>query len=604
MIPAAFVVIVAAEALVYAFIRSKGVSTTGDEPHYLVVARALSHLTVHPLQAYETDLRTHQIYHWPAGTAPTNLNLELYTGPHGPVSTHNLGLSALLAPFVALGGTSLARLGLMAIETVGFIYFYLRGARLAGLSLGARVILAVVIGSPAIWLAGTQIYPDLLTGILIACALVDVVAVETRGRLDGLGLAVSAFSLALLPWLHQQNLVPALFILIAFALVARQTHRWRAVAVIAVVAAASWLLLLAYNLYDYGHPLGLPQPFPSLNKAGITDILGLLMDRHQGLFVQVPTAALGLIGLWLWRMKTPVAVIATVAAIGSLIYLNGTFIHAPYGGDTFAGRFAWSSLIPLLAWCPMQIASLSRSQARLWGLGAVAAVLWLLESVPILRGDHVFYNQLTAGIPWDPSTYPGWWDRIDRLLPVFIPGSRLLGSPWFGLPVELVLLGLAILAVSTVTRLGRTGIVRLGIGSVALAIATGALALVAPIPLPARPLAFSDADLGGPIRSGTSPAAGPTVRLQGVGAGTFEIVVDYTLQGPAGSGTIVSYCTRGSASTSAQPGTSTGPTILPGTHSTVITLHCPSGTIWFEMVVQPATTLAVGKAVLAKIANG
>jgi len=61
-IAAAFAVIVAGEALVYAFMRSKGVSSTGDEPHYLIVAKALSHFTVHPLQAYKVDLRTHQIY--------------------------------------------------------------------------------------------------------------------------------------------------------------------------------------------------------------------------------------------------------------------------------------------------------------------------------------------------------------------------------------------------------------------------------------------------------------------------------------------------------------------------------------------------------------
>jgi len=604
-IAAAFAVIVAGEALVYAFMRSKGVSSTGDEPHYLIVAKALSHFTVHPLQAYKVDLRTHQIYAWPPGTEPTNLTLELYSGPHGPVSTHNLGLSALLAPFVAVGGAVLARVGLMAIETAGFIYFYLRSAILAGLSRAGRVVFAIMIAGPAIWVAGTQIYPDLLTGILVACVLVEVAAVESQGHLSLLGTAVAGFSLAVLPWLHQQNLVPAVLALISLAVVSRHAvvtghaQVGRSLVVIAIVSAASWLLLLAYNLYDYGHPLGLPQPFPSLNKAGITDILGLLFDRHQGMFVQVPTVTVGLVGLWLARRRTPVAMTATLASAASLIYLNGTFIGAPYGGTSFAGRFEWSSLVPLLVWCPPLIAALG-SKARIWGLGAVAALLWVLESVPILRGDHIYYNQLVAGPPWDPSTYPGWWGGFDRLLPEMIPRSRLFGWPWFALPIELILLVLVAALALRLTRPRQPATLRLGILSASAVVATGVLALAAPLPLPSRPQAYTDQDLGGPIQSGAAPASTAAVPLQGVGAGTFQITATYALHGKVGSATMTAYCTHGTAKSSSPATATARPTIVPGNHTTIMTLHCPTGTIWFQMAVQPATRLAIDNLALTK----
>ena len=425
-LPAALVGLVAAEGLLYSFIKSKGVSVTGDEPHYLIAAKALTHLSVHPLAAYKVDLRTHQFYNWPAGSQPTNLFLQLLGGPHGPVSTHSLGLSALLAPFVAFGGGLVARLGLVGIEAAGFIYFFVRAANLSALNRLARVVFAVVLASPAIWLAGTQIYPDLLTGILMAAALVDVIALESRARLDGLGTAVSALSLALLPWLHQQNLVPAALILVTFAAAASHARAWWTFLVIGIAAATSWLLLLAYNLYEYGHPLGPTQPFPSLNKAGITEMLGLLFDRHQGLFVQVPLAALGLVGLWLGLRIAPVAVMATLVSAASLIYLNGTFYHAPYGGLSFAGRFQWASLVPILLWCPFVIASFDRSKARLWGVGLFAAALWMLESVPIVRGEHSYYNQLTVAAPWDPSTYPGWWGGVGPAVRGVRPGQPAL----------------------------------------------------------------------------------------------------------------------------------------------------------------------------------
>jgi hypothetical protein len=109
--------------------------------------------------------------------------------------------------------------------------------------------------------------------------------------------------------------------------------------------------------------------------------------------------------------------------------------------------------------------------------------------------------------------------------------------------------------------------------------------------------------VGGPLQSAVLPATGPAVALQGVGAGTFRITVDYTLQGDPGSAKLLSYCTHGVAAGPTQANASTGATIPPGNRRTVMTLRCPAGTIWFQMAVQPATSLAVGELVLAKTAN-
>ncbi len=602
-ISGAFVVIVFAEALVYGVMKSKGVSTTGDEPHYLIVAKALSHLNFHPLGAYKADLRTHQIFNWAPNTQPTNLNFQLYNGPHGAVGTHNLGLSALLAPFVAVGGAKLGRLAMMSLNTAGFIYFFIRSANLARLSSRAKVVFALLLASPAIWLAGTQIYPDLFTGVVMTCTLVDVAAVEMRGRLDAFGIAISSVALAALPWLHQQNLIPAIFIVIAFAVVAGRARQWRTFVIVALVSVASWLLLVGYNVYAYGHALGLPQPFPSLHGAGITDILGLLVDRHQGLFVQVPTAALGCVGLWMGRRIAPVAVMATLAAAASLLYLNGTFTGAPYGGASLAGRFEWSSLVPLLAWCPLVISSYGRSRARLWSLGAVAAVLWALESVPILLGDHVYYNQLAGGAPWDPATYPGWWGGFDRLLPEFVPGNRLLGGPWFGLPMALFVLGGTVVIVGVTARLKRKGMIRVVMASVALCIALGVLANVTPYPLPAHPLVLT-AEVGGPLRSTAAGSGMRAVPMVGVGAGTYNVEVVYTLHGDTGSGDFAAYCGAAATPASTQSSAPLNPALEPGSHVVAQPLHCPMSTLWFEMKVQPSTTLEVDKLVLTKTASG
>jgi hypothetical protein len=604
---AAIVVLVALDAAVYAFVKRKGVAETGDEPHYLVVARAVSHFTVHPLQAYKVDLRTHQLFDWAAGTRPTNLVLQLYDGPHGAVSEHPVGLSVLLAPFVALGGAGPARLGLMALNSAGFVYFFHRASALSRLGLRARVVFALVLTGPAVWVAATQIYPDFLTGVLLACALVDIVALEQRLHLDIPGAAVSAACLAVLPWLHQQNLVPAVLALAAFLLLGWRARRqrpgtgaWPIAVAIAAVSVVSWLLLLGFNIATYGHALGLPQPFPSLNGAGATEILGLFFDRHQGLFVQLPTAVVGLVGMWVGRRAAPVALIATALGAASLVYLNGTFTQAPYGGLSLAGRFEWSSLVPLLVWCPFAIAAIDRVARRVWGLAAAAAALWVLQAAPIVTGHHQYYNQqLFPGLPWDPAGYPGWWGPFDRVLPALQPTGAQFGLPSYALISEVVLLLVATALIASATRPGRAGLLTTTGLSVAVGAGTLALVLAGPLPLPGRTLTFPGADVGSPLVASVS-AVSVSLPLQGVEKGTYIVTIDYRVEGSTGSA-IESFCEHGPA-TAGTP--SSAASLLTGSHTASLELRCPKGTIWFGAAVLPATKVTIGDVRVKKISNG
>jgi hypothetical protein len=599
-----WVALVGVGGLVYRVITRRGVQTTGDEPHYLVVAKALTELTIHPLKAYQSDLRTHRIFDWPAGAQATNLNLQLYTGPHGPVPTHSLGLSLLLAPFMFFGGDRLPRLGLMAIEAAGIIYFFVRAANAARLSRTARLIFALTLACPALWLAATQIYPDFLTGVLMAGAIVDLVILETSGDLGGWPTAVSGACLVVLPWLHQQNLVPAAILLMAFLVIGIRARRYRMVVYLTLASAGSWLILVAYNLYAYGHALGLPQPFPSLNPAGVTEILGLLFDRHQGLFVQVPTAVLGLLGLWSARRAAPRAAIATLLAAASLLYLNGTFVHAPYGGTSFAGRFEWSSAFPVLVWIPFELLALTRTRRWSWAVGAVVTILWVVQSIPILRGQHVYYNQFTTAAPWDPSTYPGWWMGLDRLLPEMDPGGRLFGWPWFGLPIAVGVTLVVTALIATWPAVGRVGATRLAATSAVATVAVAVLAATAPLPLPSGPLTYTDADFGGPLRTGAAPERPPPVPLTGIGRGTYRLAVDYQMSGPSGSSAISVFCGGGRPITSVTSASSQHLNTEPGGHHALLNLSCPTGTIWFQMDAGPFSDLAVTYVSLTKTSSG
>lgn len=588
-----------ADSAVYAWIRNRGVSETGDEPHYLVVARAISHLSVHPLAAYLADLRTHQLFAWPPATPPSNLALQLYTGPHGPVSTHPVGLSVLLSPFVAAGGAQLGRAGMIVLNAAGFVYLFERSTRLARLDRRGRAVTATVLAGPALWVAATQVYPDLLTGVMLAAAAADLLTLERTGRMDRLAVIASAGFLAVLPWLHQQNLVAAGFVLAGLAVAGRRARQLRPVAFVAVTSVVSWLALVGFNLREYGHALGLPQPFPSLNGAGVTEILGLLFDRQQGLFVQMPLAALGLVGMWLWRRWTPVATVATLAAAASLLYLNGTFVHAPYGGVSFAGRFQWSSLVPLLPWCPAAVEELARRSGRLVALGLGAGALWILQAIPLATGGHSYYNQLAAGAPWDPSAYPGWWGPVDRLLPVMVPGGPLLGRPGFALAAEVAVLGAATAVAVCATRAGRRSLLVSAPPALIVFAAAALLAGSAPLPLPAGPLSYPGSDLGSPFVAGASVIRAG-VALQDVAAGTYTLTVRYRLEGSGTAAELDPHCFA-----TALPQTRVRPAILAGgSHVATVQLHCRPGPLFFAADIEPASTLTITSAQLRKTASG
>ncbi|MDA8341946.1 MAG: hypothetical protein M0007_06960 [Actinomycetota bacterium] len=538
----AFVALVGLETGVYLFARSKGVNITGDEPHYLILARALTHFSPHVLWAYERDLRTHAIYPWPPGaTIHTPGLLHAYAGPHGVVSAHALGISVLMMPFMAVGGKNLALVGFFGVEVVGLLYLHQRASWLLGLTRGARVVFAVALAGPAVLLAATQIYPDFLSGIFAACALLEVAVIERRRTVSALSVAVVAATAAYLPWLHIKDILLGGVAVAAFAVVAVRLRAWRPLVVVAVVVSVSWGLEAAYDLYYFGHLLGLPQPAPTLTRQGVTQTMALVFGREQGLFVQAPVAVLGLAGMWLARRRSPVAIVATILGAGAIVGLNGSYLEDPFGGTVLQGRFEWTAVPLLVVFTACTLAELQRRRVRLGVVGGAVGGLWVLQAVPLLADHHHYYNFFPAP-PWDPALYGGWWWWADRLLPEFSQPQRVFGAPWYALLFEVVLLAVALAAVLRLASprhvARRPAATSTGLAVVAVVV----LVAIAPTTLPPRPLTWTGSDLGGVLtaRVGTPVSRSP-IPLQGVGAGQFTATFRYTLSGATG-GEVSLFC--------------------------------------------------------------
>jgi len=593
-----FVGAVGFETGVYFFTNSEGVSVTGDEPHYLILARALSHFSPLVMWAYHLDFRTQTLYKLPPGAKFSNIPNHVYAGPHGMVSIHGLGVSALIAPFLAIGGKNLAFIGFFTVEVAGFIYLHQRGSYLAGLTRSGKVVFGLALGGPALWLAGTQLYPDLLTGIGLASALIEVGIVERYGRLTRQGAWVFAAVIAFLPWLHVKNFLPSLVAALAFVAVAMRARAGRASVIVIAVVVTSWVLLLAYNLYYFGHLLGYPQPNPELTKNALILTTGLLFDRDQGLFVQLPTALLGVAGLWCARRSVPIWATATLVSAGAVLLLNGSYTRVPYGGEALAGRFEWTAVPLLLAGCPLLIARLDLVPRRVWGAGAVIGALWVVQAIPILDGSHVYYNASNPP-PWDPSRYPGWWPRIDVLLPQLSPRGPLVGAPGYALVIEGALAAWTLWFAVRLTRTERIDGRYLGSGVALVALTLAYLSAIAHYPLPAGPAPINESELSHPLVAGALPRSDPRVNLEYIGTGTYRGVLTYRLLGPTASGTLMLGCTHPTGSSRSRPLAA----LLPGTDSTAATIHCRAGTLWYQTSVGARSQLAIQSLVVTKTAN-
>ena len=450
------------------------------------------------------------------------------------------------------------------------------------------------LGGPALWPATVQIYPDLISGIFLSAALLEVAVVERHHRLTRTGLWVFGFTMAFLPWLHVKNVLLAAVACAGLATVAGR-HRLpaRPLVVVGAVIAASWVLLFVYNDYYFGHLLGLPQPNPSLTRAGIAQTLGLLFDRQQGLFVQLPTVILGLVGMWLVRRRLPIAVTATGLAAAAALLLNGSYTSVAYGGSAFAGRFQWSVMAILIAWAPLALRRIDRSTTRIEVLAAAIALLWVAQAVPILAGRHDYFSADVPTPPWDPSTYPGWWSGLNVLLPVFTSPTRVLGNPWFALLVGVALAAAAALVTLRLCRRRPISVIPLGSGISLVAVGLIALAVVAPRPLPSHPLSFRGSDIGAPLMAVAQPVTGPAIPLQGIGTGTYTAALDYQLSGSPGAATLTLYCTRGTPTSGSPPDSSVTETLLPGDHTARAELRCPAGVRWAQLAANPQSHLAV-----------
>jgi hypothetical protein len=401
---APLVVAFAAYLIVY---ESMNPGTTGDEPYYLLVAESIAFDgDVDLRNDYASRERTLRV----VNVFPLSSHAAVYKGSGELRTLHGVGLSALLAPAVGLGGLTGARIVMVLIAALLAHQLYFLLADL-GLRRRYRISAWIAVAFCMPVLAFTsQIYPELPGALLV----IIVLRIILRRTASTWALAMGSVASAMLFWLHVRYFPISFALLAGLAYAAtsdRQAgtaspakrglrervrtvgadlnrhlvaarRRWRTATLPVLVPYAVILaLFLAAFEYWYGSP-DPRTPYYAYSKTtlgggGLQAVYDyVLHDLFNPLVGWIPfapvhwlgLAALGCVVVWFGR---PAAACIAVAAGYELILASS----APAGGWGLPARYLLI-VIPLIA-VPIAVAIQQLRLARVVFVALLAGSLIL-----------------------------------------------------------------------------------------------------------------------------------------------------------------------------------------------------------------------------------
>lgn len=393
--------------------------TTGDEPHYVVIADSVGRdADLDVANNYAAEIQTPHFYaHGLTGTHAVSKDTAAY-------SLHGVGLPLLLAGPVRGAGVPGARGVMLLIAALLPVMLFVVARRLLESdSWGLAVALVFSLGLPFVAAAG-QIYPDILSGLAVLYLVESILSgkiTQQRWHLIA-GCAVMAF----LPWIHLKNMAPVLILLAGLWLGSPNTRR--AAMFVSTALAVSLGGILTYNIHAFGSIRG---PYWEgsmiLTVAHVVPIfLGLHWDQAHGLFLQQPLLLVGLFGLapMVWRHPRTSLFLGMVY----LAILVPNAMHAnSFGGYFFVGRFMWAAL-PIWIY-PFCQGFKQMSSARWRGGLLLGAVAWQLMLSAVWLHSGSLVNTLSER----NSLYP----QVQK----FLPAYHVLASCWAHGPNYVFLIG-------------------------------------------------------------------------------------------------------------------------------------------------------------------
>ena len=522
--------------LALSFIHHRGVNLSGDEPSYVGEAYALGRLHTWNLgQAFASSGFQHLI-----GTNSSVAESVFNRGVQFPY--HAIGFSAILAPSLALFD-SIGELQFELFALMGALVIWL-GFEVSRLTRTPRVCLLLVVLlflAPGYLLATTQVYPDLISGLVLAVVVVRLMIVERDGTSGIWSSAITGALLFTFVWLDNKNIVIGILIgAFATLLTRRKGATIREVIVLAGLVLFGIAGVTVFNIYAYGDPVGPPQALTPFSGNSLTDMVALVFDRRHGILVQSPATLLGLVGAVRWWRRAPWSVTVGIATVAMLLVANAS--EGGMDGGSFVGRYEWEALALALAFGGMFLTELAVLRRR-----ATTVVVGILLLLAILESSALFASRSNAlsfiSNGWDPVTYLGWWGRFDPS-----PILNYLSGEWanarniWGLGTLVALFLVAAFALVRLIDGGGFRLTRIAIATSMTALLCWDMAISSPFLLP-QPIQYAGSDLG-PI---PLPVPSRAITVDGSGhhgpiisgpnlevlPGRYRVTVAYSLINPS-----------------------------------------------------------------------
>jgi hypothetical protein len=230
-----------------------------------------------------------------------------------------------------------------------------RAARELDVGWGAAFVTAFVLAvSPPLLLYTYQIYPELPAALLLLYAFRKLFIEPAP---SGNGLLFGAMALAFLPWLHQKYSLTAAIMGVFIAWRILGSAPGRSERVIRLSLLLGPLIVSALSITVYNHALtGSILPDATFRAAGRTSfepgnvlsgLLGLFLDRENGLFIYAPIHALALAGLGRLAFRYREIRFYLAVVVLSYVFVIASFPHWP-GAVSSVARYILS-VTPLAA---------------------------------------------------------------------------------------------------------------------------------------------------------------------------------------------------------------------------------------------------------------
>jgi hypothetical protein len=405
---------------------------TGDEPHYLLIARSIVRDGDVNLANDYGEQKYLEFY-------PGRLAAHAVAGNKGPdylYSHHFPGISALIAPFYILGSRTgksavlvgMSRFPLAVLSALLAALLFLFVSDLVAKRAAALLVWALfALASPFVFYS-YLIYSELPAALI---ALFILWAIVLKRNISAFMLILSGAGIGLMLWfgIKYLPLAGGVFLAAAASIMLDSKNKIRDVLGLSASAFVPLVLLIVFlkSLWGNVSPFVIYRgaPVSEYFKHGVIEIgnhfLGLLLDQRIGILVWGPYLLLfvpGLVLLFRKRRREFFLLLTPLAAwlvFSSLVYSWGAY--CPPGRPLLP-------VLPLFAGLAgVALAGMDGTPKRVLGIGLVA--LTVLITLVCLRNPRLLYHENLAETAPPQGTYSLLLSSARTL---YLDGTRLVPS--------------------------------------------------------------------------------------------------------------------------------------------------------------------------------